>query len=149
MIADGNYGDADLISLHQYACCDASHTATEWSLLRHRKIHDYLVSIGRGNHPNFVITEGGIDRCSGCPNRGWTTCGWSAERMAQWCKYADTEMSKDSYVAGYVTFTNAPNDEWRAFDMDSVVDYIVDGSDPPPTARAHIPTTSPAVVTAR
>ena len=112
-LQDHDFGGADLIEIHEYFGREGF---TPWHAVRHRTVHELL----GGDHPPFIVGEGGIDAIEG-GTRGWQRTGISGEQYRQMLINYDGEIAKDDYVVAWTPFTSGPTTDWADFRIDGVI----------------------------
>lgn len=127
-----------IMGMHGY-----SQDIDEWSMLRYRRVYNWLPADAR---PKLFIGEWGLDgKINGQPAR-FRDSVWRSQFTDPDAAYMDlirrydAELMKDDYVLGFALYTlgNGANPNWQPFNIEGypveamILDYLKTASDNPP-----------------
>jgi len=127
-LADNNYGDCDILSMHSYW---GQKGQSHFDAYHHEDVYNWAG--GRLPPDGIIITECGRDAVYAGDLPGWLAYPLSHEQFLGELRQFNDHIMGTPYVKGATPFTTGPTPDWAKFEMDRLVPEIL-GSAPPPCA---------------
>ena len=123
LIAKAGFAGVDRLSVHEYWGVNWG-PLNPYTALRHREIHNLLVQNGYGNHPNFLITETGVDSVGDGSLPGWKANGLTPQQFISQIQQFDNAIAQDGYVDGALLFVSGAYANFANFEINDLVNYL-------------------------